>query len=99
MENNRLTQPPPQSNWHFDDVQKIFNILNTKKNGLSKEEAKFRLNIYGNNVLKPPKKRGLIVSLFAQFNHVLIYVLLVSAFATAFLQHWIDTSVILGVVL
>lgn len=36
--------------------------------------------------------------LLAQFHNVLIYVLLVAAFITALMAHWIDTGVILGVV-
>ena len=35
----------------------------------------------------------------AQFNNVLIQVLLAAAVVTAFLNHWIDTGVILAVVL
>lgn len=92
-------QVSSQANWHADDVPNILKILNSQMSGLSSEEAKIRLNIYGKNVLKPPKRRGLISSFFAQFNHVLIYVLLGSALATAALRHWIDMSVILGVVL
>ncbi len=34
-----------------------------------------------------------------QFNNVLIYILLFSAVVTAFMQHWVDTSVIAIVVL
>jgi len=34
-----------------------------------------------------------------RFHHILIYVLLGSAVITAFLDHWIDTFVILAVVL
>jgi magnesium-transporting ATPase (P-type) len=41
----------------------------------------------------------MLVRFLSQFNNLLIYVLLGSAVVTALLQHWVDTGVILAVVL
>jgi magnesium-transporting ATPase (P-type) len=41
---------------------------------------------------------GRLLRLLSQFRNVLIYVLLVSGAITALLHHWVDTSVIIGVV-
>ncbi len=67
--------------------------------GLSREEAARRLVQYGPNLLPEARQRGPLMRFLAQFNNVLIFVLLFSAAVTAGLQHWVDTGVILAVVL
>jgi calcium-translocating P-type ATPase len=67
--------------------------------GLSSEEASRRLAIYGPNSLPEFRSRGPLVRLLAQFNNVLIYVLVGAAVVTAALAHWVDTGVILAVVI
>ncbi|OGT44231.1 MAG: carbonate dehydratase [Gammaproteobacteria bacterium RIFCSPHIGHO2_12_FULL_40_19] len=88
-----------QPSWHAFTVPEVLKILNTQSDGLATDEAKNRLKTYGLNALKPPKRRGFIIRFFAQFNHVLIYVLIAAGVATAMLKHWIDMSVILGVII
>jgi magnesium-transporting ATPase (P-type) len=72
--------------------------LDTSPDGLSEDEAKRRLEKYGPNRLKPPARRGPLLRFLAQFHNVLIYVLLAASVITALLEHWVDTGVILGVV-
>lgn len=57
-----------------------------------------RLAQDGPNQLPVRGPRSALVRFLSQFHNVLIYVLLASALVTAALQHWIDTGVILGVV-
>ena len=71
----------------------------SSERGLSSAEAEDRLRRYGPNRPRPPKRRGALVSFLLQFHNVLIYVLLASAAVTAAMQHWVDTAVILGVVI
>ncbi|MEO1246085.1 MAG: cation-transporting P-type ATPase [Pseudomonadota bacterium] len=66
--------------------------------GLSDSQASERLTRIGPNRLPPPKRRGAIQRFLAQFHDVLIYVLLAAAVMTALLEHWVDTQVILAVV-
>jgi magnesium-transporting ATPase (P-type) len=66
--------------------------------GLSDVEAARRLDAVGPNRLPEPPKDGALKRFFKHFNDVLIYVLLAAAAITALLGHWIDTGVILGVV-
>ena len=73
--------------------------LEVDRNGLTEAEAKKRLHEFGLNTLSATKVRSPFARFFLQFNNVLIYVLLVSALITGLLRHWIDTGVILGVVL
>jgi magnesium-transporting ATPase (P-type) len=73
-------------------------ILDTDLTGLSGHEAQRRILEVGPNRLPQAKKRSSILRFLSQFHNVLIYVLLASAAITATLGHWVDTSVILAVV-
>jgi magnesium-transporting ATPase (P-type) len=66
--------------------------------GLSVSEAKHRLEEYGRNEIPKGKKRSAWMRLLMQFHNVLIYVLIAAAVITALMDHWIDTWVILAVV-
>ncbi|WP_181704084.1 cation-transporting P-type ATPase [Chthonobacter albigriseus] len=67
--------------------------------GLSGAEAERRLAHHGPNRLPQERPRGPLGRFIAQFHNVLIYVLIGAAVVTAALQHWVDTGVILAVVL
>ena len=85
--------------WYAMPDDQVLARLEVGKNGLTDAEAKKRLGEFGPNLLSATKPRSPFVRFFMQFNNVLIYVLLVSALITGLLRHWIDTGVILGVVL
>ncbi len=87
-----------QTTWHNLQIDQVFDHLESSENGLPETEASERLIRFGPNRLKPPKKRGLLIRFASQFHNVLIYVLLGAAVMTAFLEHWVDTGVILAVV-
>ena len=84
--------------WHSLPLQEVLQTLSTQTSGLSQQEAAERLKVAGFNQLRPPKKRGPLLRFLLQFHNILIYVLLMAAMVTAFLAHWVDTGVILGVV-
>ena len=67
--------------------------------GLTTAEAMQRLASHGPNRLPEAQARGPLFRLLRQFNNVLIYVLIAAAIVTGALQHWVDTGVILAVVL
>jgi calcium-translocating P-type ATPase len=67
--------------------------------GLTSSEAARRLAEHGPNRLPEVQTRGPLRRFLGQFNNVLIYVLLGAAVVTGALQHWVDTGVILAVVL
>ena len=84
--------------WHSYDDETIFQRVSSSANGLSQQDAEHNLQKYGTNRLRPAKKKGPLARFLAQFHNVLIYVLLASAGVTALLGHWVDSGVILGVV-
>jgi len=73
--------------------------LDASSEGLTAQEAARRLAEHGPNRLPDVRSRGPILRFLMQFHNVLIYVLLGAAMVTGALQHWIDTGVILAVVL
>ncbi|WP_209280931.1 HAD-IC family P-type ATPase [Kocuria sp. JC486] len=66
--------------------------------GLSTEEVSRRRDVLGPNKLPDPPRDSVIVRFLRHFNDVLIYVLLAAAVLTAVLQEWVDTGVIVLVV-
>lgn len=85
--------------WHSLDPQTAENELGASTHGLPQADAEARLQKYGPNELVQTKTRGFASRFFAHFQNALIYVLLGAAGITAVLGHWVDTFVILGVVL
>ncbi|NNH69323.1 HAD-IC family P-type ATPase [Nocardia uniformis] len=67
--------------------------------GLSTGEAAQRLTRFGPNRLPATTTAGVVRRILRQFHHPLIYVLLAAAAITAALSEYVDSAVILGVVL
>ncbi len=79
----------------FDEVLRQ---LKSSPEGLGAEEAVKRLESVGPNRLPEPPKEGMLKRFFKHFHDLLIYILIAAAGVTAVLGHWLDTGVILGVV-
>ncbi|MFC6654648.1 cation-transporting P-type ATPase [Roseibium salinum] len=89
---------PPKS-VHAQSADEALRALDAAETGLSSAEAARRLSGHGPNRLPEPPRRSVILRFLAHFHNVLIYVLIGSAIVTAALQHWVDTGVILAVVI
>jgi magnesium-transporting ATPase (P-type) len=90
----------PDKNWHALAPQGVLSELKTTaEHGLNSEEIERRRAHYGPNHLPETHSRGPLLRFIVQFHNLLIYVLLGTAVITAVLGHWVDTVVILGVVL
>ncbi|WP_223641434.1 cation-transporting P-type ATPase [Planococcus sp. 4-30] len=88
-----------ERNWYGIDLVELLKILGTDADkGLNMEEVARRQAEFGANELPEPKKDPALIKFFKNFNDVLIYVLLAAAVVTLFLGHYIDTAVILMVV-
>ncbi len=87
-----------ESPWHARGVDDVYQILNVSDQGLSSDEALVRRETFGPNKLPEVKPTHPFIRFMMQFHNVLIYVLLAAAVTTAALGHWIDTAVIIGVV-
>lgn len=85
--------------WHAQPADAAFSHMDAAPGGLSQDEAAARLAAYGPNRLPSAKRAGPLLRFLRQFHNVLIYVLLAAAAVTGLLGHWVDTGVILAVVL
>jgi len=90
---------PRKQPWHAVSVGATLQRRKSRLSGLTDREARERLAECGPNKLPPPKSRSAIIRFLEQFNNVLIYVLIGAAVVTGILGHWIDTGVIVGVVI
>src|SRR6185437_10256004 len=67
--------------------------------GLSAADATRRLQKYGPNRLPEGKTRGPFMRFIAQFNNILVYVLLGAGFIKLMLNLWVDAAIIFAVVI
>src|SRR6201991_1805601 len=85
--------------WHAMPPDKVVGRLTTDSaKGLDPADAAARLQKYGPNRLPEGKKRGPFARFLAQFNNILIYVLLAAGFTKLMLNLWVDAAIIFGVV-
>jgi Ca2+-transporting ATPase len=85
--------------WYQLDLENVFQKLRTSKEGLSDKEVEACLVQYGPNKLAEEEKINRLKILFHQFTSPLIYILLIAAIVTFLLHEYIDTGVIMAVVL
>ncbi|MFW2373702.1 MAG: cation-transporting P-type ATPase [Gammaproteobacteria bacterium] len=95
MVNDGDTKTTP---WHSIETNSVFEKTSSSVEGLSQQLSHQRLQEFGPNRLRPAKTKGPLARFLAQFHNVLIYVLLGAGVITALLGHWVDSGVILGVV-
>ena len=98
MSHEQVFAPDKTPAWHSYPPQQVLEAFKTGNAGLSQAEAKLRFEQHGPNQLKPPKPQSVLIRFLLQFHNVLIYILLAACSVTAFLGHWVDSGIILGVV-
>ena len=91
-------QVSAEAHWHQLTVEDAMARLGTSMEGLSTQEASRRLERFGPNELEAGERALPIVILLRQVRSPLIYILLVAAVATFFLEKYVDTAFILVVV-
>lgn len=85
--------------WHATSQQEVVERLGTsREKGLDPAEAAVRLRKYGPNRLPEGRKEGPFARFLAQFNNILVYVLLAAGFTKLMLNLWVDAAIIFGVV-
>lgn len=88
------------TDWHSLPAEQLPHRLDTDiQQGLSEKVAQQRLAVNGPNRLTPRKGKSPLLLFLLQFHQPLVYILLASSIITAFLQEWVDSSVIFGVVI
>ncbi|MCD7972651.1 MAG: cation-transporting P-type ATPase [Candidatus Azobacteroides sp.] len=72
----------------------IKKLHSNPETGLTKEEAKKRIEEYGENELPQRKKKSAILRFLSHFNDILIYILFIAAIISLVLGHYVDAIVI-----
>ncbi len=89
-----------ERHWHHLPVEEVLDLLDTSPDtGLDSFDVGQRQERFGPNALTPRKGHGPLVRFLLQFHQALVYILLAATVVTAFLGEWVDSGVILGVVL
>ena len=94
-----MTETPQPTAFHALPPEDALDVLSAGGTGLTTDEAARRRANSGPNRLPEPPGRSMLLRFLSHFHNVLIYVLIVAAAVTAALGHWVDTSVILAVVI
>jgi magnesium-transporting ATPase (P-type) len=94
----RIASEALQRPWHAVSADDALAQVDSTRIGLTTDAARQSRARFGPNRLAPPRTRGPLLRFLLQFHNVLIYVLLGAAAITAGLGHWVDTGVIVGVV-
>jgi magnesium-transporting ATPase (P-type) len=88
------------TSWHSLTAEAALRTLESNpSSGLSDGEVRARLERYGPNSLPAPERESALLRFLKQFHNVLIYILIAAAGVTALLGEWLDTGVILAVVI
>lgn len=93
-----MSEIQPQHDWHALTHDETLIRLSGSTSGIDALDAAERLRRYGPNHLPHKKARGPLLRFAAQFKNLLILILLAAAAVTALIGHWIDSGVILAVV-
>ena len=98
-ERNTSSERDAAPPWHAETPDGALARLDAHGGGLSHAAAAERRGRYGPNALPEAAPRGALARFASQFDNLLILVLIASAGVTALLGHWVDTAVILAVVI
>ena len=101
MEASVSSKPRPEAvAWHAVNVDDAIKRLSTDTaKGLDSNEASQRLTEHGPNRLPEGKKQSAFMRFLHQFNNILVYVLLAAGFVKMMVGLWLDSAIILGVVI
>ncbi len=104
LKNDDGNRPPMQTTlsklWHHVSEADILDLMETDLDqGLGLLEIENRQERYGPNAITQRKGQGPLVRFLLEFNQPLVYILLAASLITAILQEWVDSGVILGVVM
>ena len=86
--------------WHHIDAAEASQLLGTSaEKGLDEFEAEQRLKHFGENVITGKRAKTGLERFLLQFHQPLVYILIAAGIVTAYLGEWVDSLVILAVVL
>ena len=89
-----------EKNWYNKSPDEVLKDLSTtREKGLSQEEAKTRLEKYGENALAAEKKKSFGEKLKEQILDPMIIILMIAAIISAFVGEALDAGIIIAIVI
>ena len=86
--------------WHYLPAEEVIDLLESDPGkGLDLFDIEDRRQRFGPNTITTKKGRGPLSRFLLQFHQPLVYILLAASLVTITLKEWVDSGVILGVVL
>ena len=85
--------------WHSQTIEEAMRELKVNSNGLTSQDAKDRLTIYGPNQLKKEKGKSPLKLLLGQFTNVLMIILLIAIGLSIAVGETADALIILAIVI
>ena len=79
-------------------AEKAFTLTDSSQKGLTHHEAALRLQKYGQNEFTEEKRQGAWLIFLLQFRSPLVFILIIAAIISYFLEQHLDAIVILGIV-
>ena len=89
-----------EKNWYNQSPDEVLkNLSTTKERGLTEDEAKKRLEEYGENALEAEKKKSFGEKLKEQFFDPMIIILIAAALVSIFVGEGLDAGIIIAIVI
>lgn len=89
-----------EKNWYNQSPDEVLkNLSTTKERGLTEDEAKKRLEEYGENALAEEKKKSFGEKLKEQFFDPMIIILIAAALVSIFVGEGLDAGIIIAIVI
>ena len=89
-----------EKNWYNQSPDEVLkNLSTTKERGISEDEAKKRLEEYGENALAEEKKKSFGEKLKEQFFDPMIIILIAAALVSIFVGEALDAGIIIAIVI
>ncbi|MBU4244864.1 MAG: HAD-IC family P-type ATPase, partial [Proteobacteria bacterium] len=89
-----------EKHWHYREGDEVAALLSVDpKTGLDQFETEQRLKRFGENVITGKRSKTALERFLLQFHQPLVYILIAAGVVTALLGEWVDSFVIMGVVL
>ena len=85
--------------WHALDINDVLKELNTSERGISEEESKRRIGIYGYNEIVSGKRKSPLIIFLDQFKSILIAILIIASILSVILGEIIDAAVIIAIII
>ncbi|MFX1508042.1 MAG: cation-translocating P-type ATPase [Promethearchaeota archaeon] len=93
-----MTEDILRENWHTLEIKEVLAKVNSNIGGLSEEEAKKRLEIYGYNEFESEEKVTPLKLFLQQILNPLVAILLVAVFVSLLAGKYLDTVVVAVVI-